>query len=72
MIFFIVYIVEMSIASFIEIQKILHYSSFPYNPSVRHIKCTRSSAGRVPVFETEGRRFDPCRVHHYFRSSDRP
>lgn len=99
----------MSISCFKEIQKILHYSSFPYNPSVRHIKCTRSSlsvmldskyhsgishpalhslrnrflrppfavllvlghllctrssAGRVPVFETEGRRFEPCRVHH--------
>lgn len=28
----------------------------------------RSSAGRVPVFETDGRRFEPYRAHHFVTS----
>lgn len=43
-------------------QKILQLTSFSYNP----FTCARSSAGRVPVFETDGRRFEPYRAHHIY------
>lgn len=41
-------------------------SFFIFNSSFFIDLGTRSSAGRVPVFETEGRKFEPCRVHHKF------